>query len=243
MTNSWRLPDAPLRSSVVGTHVIALVTLVVVAWAVRGALHATAWYPLKAAAILSVVTLVSVGFVNAGHPYPHFGPANQLTTARAAIVALVAGLVGEAAAAATATCAAIASLVATVLDGLDGRFARVTGMASVFGARFDMEIDALLILALSVLVWQYDKAGAWVMAAGLLRYAFVAAGWVFPRMLKPLPPSTRRKTVCVIQIAGLGMIVSPIVPAPAATWMAAALLGILSYSFLADTAWLWRRVD
>ena len=45
--------------------------------------------------------------------------------------------------------------------------------ASSFGARFDMETDALLILVLAALVWQHGKAGPWILAAGLMRYAFV----------------------------------------------------------------------
>ena len=51
-------------------------------------------------------------------------------------------------------------------------------MTSAFGARFDMEVDALLIQVLAVLAWQWDKAGPWVLMSGLLRYVFVAAGWV-----------------------------------------------------------------
>ena len=39
-------------------------------------------------------------------------------------------------------------------------------MASAFGARFDMETDALLLLVLAALAWQFDKAGAWVLASG-----------------------------------------------------------------------------
>ena len=42
----------------------------------------------------------------------------------------------------------------TALDGVDGWLARRSGIASAFGARFDMEIDALLILVLAVLAWR-----------------------------------------------------------------------------------------
>src|SRR5437867_3690361 len=79
-----------------------------------------------------------------------------------------------------ATAAATAGAIVTLLDGVDGWLARRTHMASTFGERFDMETDALLILVLSVLAWQYDKAGAWLVLAGLLRYLFVAAGWLLP---------------------------------------------------------------
>ena len=40
-----------------------------------------------------------------------------------------------------------------------------------------MEVDAALILILSILVWLHGKAGPWVIACGLMRYTFVAAGW------------------------------------------------------------------
>ncbi len=100
-----------------------------------------------------------------------------------------------------------------MLDGVDGWLARRHGIASRFGARFDMEIDALLILALSVLAWRHDKAGAWVIASGMLRYAFVAAGTVAPWLRGALPPSRRRQTICVIQIAALTLVMLPSVAA------------------------------
>ena len=40
------------------------------------------------------------------------------------------------------------ALLALILDGVDGKVARATGSQSDFGARFDMEIGALLILLL-----------------------------------------------------------------------------------------------
>ena len=88
--------------------------------------------------------------------------------------------------------------VALSLDAVDGWLARRLGLASRFGARFDLEIDALLLLILALLVWQADRVGAWVLVIGLLRYAFVAAGLARgPGCATPLPPSRRRQTVCV----------------------------------------------
>ena len=40
--------------------------------------------------------------------------------------------------------------VALILDAVDGQVARRTATASPLGARFDMEVDAFLILVLSV---------------------------------------------------------------------------------------------
>jgi len=199
----------------------------------------TPWFALKASACFAVIALVVAARISpTNHPYVTFGPANWVTMARAALVALVAGVIGEARVPVIAAAAAAAAIVATVLDGLDGWLARRSGMSSAFGARFDMEVDALLILALSILAWTHDKAGAWVIASGLLRYLFVVAGWIWPWMERPLEPSRRRQTVCVIQIAALIAVVLPAVTPPLSTVIAAAALAVLAASFLIDTSWL-----
>src|SRR5689334_8429258 len=96
------------------------------------------------------------------HPFPTFGPANTVTTLRAALVSVAAGLIGEPGVTSVAWTAAAAGLAATLLDGVDGWLARRTRMASEFGARFDVEVDALLIQVLAILAWRFDKAGVWV---------------------------------------------------------------------------------
>ena len=127
------------------------------------------------------------------------------------------------------------SLLATALDGVDGWLARRQRIASDFGARFDMEIDALLILVLAILVSQFEKAGAWVIVSGLLRYIFVAAGWYWPWLRAPLPPSRRRQAICVVQILALTLAILPAVEPPLSTMFAAVALASLAYSFLVDT--------
>ena len=196
-------------------------------------------YALKAAAVFAVIVAIARRFVATHHPFSTFGVANQVTTVRAGLVALVAGLIGEPHLAAYATAAAIVSGIVTALDGVDGWLARRTRMASAFGARFDMEVDALLILALSILAWQYGKAGAWIVLAGLLRYLFVGAQWRLSWMQRPLPPSRRRQAVCVLQIVGSAVVMLPAIAPPASVWVAAALLAALSTSFLVDVIWLW----
>jgi phosphatidylglycerophosphate synthase len=102
-----------------------------------------------------------------------------------------------------------------------------------------MEVDAFLIMALSVLAWRDGKAGVWVIASGLLRYLFVAAGWIWPWMERPLEPSRRRQTVCVIQIVSLIVVVSPIAGPPFSAIAAGAALAVLVWSFAVDTRWLY----
>jgi phosphatidylglycerophosphate synthase len=195
-------------------------------------------YLLTAATVFAIVTLLAGWWGRGRHPFPRFGLANQVTTLRALLVALVAGTIVVPRQARVAVAAVTLSLVATALDGVDGWLARRTGMTSEFGARFDMEVDALLILTLAILVWRYDKAGAWVVLSGLLRYLFVAAGATIAWLREPLPPSRRRQTICVIQVAALIAALTPSIPWPASAIVAAGALAALSYSFLTDTLWL-----
>jgi phosphatidylglycerophosphate synthase len=128
-----------------------------------------------------------------------------------------------------------------VLDGVDGWVARRFGTATEFGARFDMETDALLILVLSALCFRYDKAGAWILAAGLMRYAFVGASKVWSWMGAALPASRRRQTVCVVQIVTLLVCIAPFVARPWSSAVGAAGLAVLAWSFAVDVRWLASR--
>ena len=170
-----------------------------------------------------------------------FGAANAVTSLRAVLTGLVIGLVPYPIGDGAARGAVVLGLAAVILDGVDGALARSGGTSSRFGARFDMEVDALLILGLSVLVFHAGKAGAWVAASGLLRYAFVAAGWAQPWLTRPLEPSRRRQTVCVVQIAGLLIALDPAVPPATAGAVAALALAALVWSFALDVRWLFAR--
>lgn len=201
----------------------------------------SAFYAVKAAAVFGTIAAIAASRRRAHHPFARFGPANQMTTVRALLVSLAAGFIGEARLPAIATAAATVGGAATALDGVDGWLARRTGLASAFGARFDMETDALLIQVLSVLAWQHGKAGAWVLACGLMRYVFVACGRMWPWLQRPLFPSIRRKAICVVQLAGLIIALLPWIEPPLSAWIAAVSLAALAYSFLADCFWLWQR--
>ena len=222
------------------TGALGLISVAILATIARAGLPVGALYPLKAATVLALVMIVAISLVRAHHQFARFGPANQLTTARAVLVALVAGLIGEPKVPLVAAAATGAAAIVTGLDGVDGWLARKSTIASEFGARFDMEVDALLIMALAILAWQHGKAGGWVLLSGLLRYAFVAAGWLAPWLARPLPPSRRRQTICVVQIVGLCLATAPIVKAPLSALAAATALAALVGSFLVDIVWLWR---
>jgi phosphatidylglycerophosphate synthase len=201
----------------------------------------TAWYPIKASGLFSAIMLIALARLQQHHPYASFGAANLLTTARAAVGVLLTSLIGESLSAILATTAAAVGLVVLMLDGLDGWLARRTKMVSAFGARFDVEVDALLILTLAILAWQEGKAGQWVMLSGLLRYGFVVAGWLLPWMQRPLAPTSRGRIICVVQTAALVVVLAPAVTPPLSSTIAALGLAALCYSFLVDTMRLWRQ--
>lgn len=190
------------------------------------------------------------GLRSGAHPHDRFGAANLVTLVRLALAGLMAGLLAESrwapplAADATAVLAWGVVGVATataLLDAVDGPLARRSGLASGFGARFDMETDAAFILVLAALVWQAGQAGPWVMAAGLLRYAFIGAARIWPWLAAPLAPSRRRQTICVVQIVCLIVCLGPIVPQPLAMGLAATSLALLSLSFAIDIRTLARE--
>lgn len=178
----------------------------------------------------------------AHRPQTRFGAANRITLVRLAMVLGLAALLGvpvEDRRGLAWGVVAVASLAA-LLDALDGVLARRHGLASAFGARFDMETDALLIAVLSLLIVHFDRAGPWVLLAGALRYGFVAAAWRWRWMALPLPPSTRRQAVCVAQIVTLITALVPVVGAPWAGSIAGLGLAGLIASFAIDTVWLCR---
>lgn len=177
------------------------------------------------------------------HPRGRLGLANRITLARGGGVAILAAMALEPATLTSApvawtTLAGVALLLA--LDGIDGLAARRQRLVSEFGARFDMEVDALLILVLSVMALRTGAAGPWVLALGTMRYAFVVAGFACPALRRDLPPSLRRKAVCVFQVVVLTGLLAPPVTQPVSSVLAAVALAALAASFATDLRWLAR---
>lgn len=227
-----------LRLLLSGT--VAIGVTFVAARLLGAGLHLDVLFPAVAMLVLAAKLLIALNGIDRLHPHTRLGPANLVTLGRAALVALMAALIREAPSAAVAWLAIGLGTLAALLDGADGQLARRTGLASAFGARFDMETDAFFILVLSALVWVSGKAGAWILLAGSLRYLFVAAGWLLPWMRAPLTPTRRGKTMAVAQMVGLLVALGPIVPTPWGTWAAGLTLAGLAWSFGLDVRRLWR---
>lgn len=170
----------------------------------------------------------------------HLGPADWVTLTRAVLVGGVAALAADSLdAPVPARLLVVLTVAALVLDGVDGQVARRTGTVSALGARFDMEVDASLLLVLSL--YAARQAGAWVLVIGLMRYVFVVATWVLPWMQATLPPRYWRKVVAATQGVVLVSASAGIVPLPVMLAALLVALALLVESFGRDVIWLWAR--
>ena len=195
-------------------------------------------------AALALAGALVLARVEGAHPHRRFGLANGITLARAGGAAVLAAFALDPAplagtAAGWAAFGGAALLLG--LDGIDGAIARGQRLASAFGARFDLEVDAGMVLALSALALALGKAGPWVLGLGLLRYAFVLAGRALPALARPLAPSRRRSAVCALAVAALTLVLAPPVAPPLSAAIAAAAGAALVASFAVDVARLLGR--
>jgi phosphatidylglycerophosphate synthase len=164
--------------------------------------------------------------------------AGWVTLVRATLAVAVAALVaGSSDRHAPVTTLVSLAALALMLDAIDGKVARRTRTAGTLGAHFDAEVDAFLILVLSIYVAR--SAGAWVLAVGAARYAFLAAAWPLPWMRKPLPPRYWRKFVAATQGVVLTVAAADVLPAAVNRGGLVVALALLAESFIRDVWWLW----
>jgi phosphatidylglycerophosphate synthase len=240
-TGSRRLPAPPLRQRVLIAAALGSLGTAGVGVALHSWFDTRATQPLVAQAVFTAMMAVAVLTMRHYHPFPNLGAANRVTLLRAVLVALAASLIPEPAESSLAWVVVVLMSIVCALDGIDGWLARRTGMTSAFGARFDMETDAFFMLVLSLVVWRHQKAGVWVVAIGLMRYAFVAAGRVWPWLAQPLRPTRRGKAVAVGQFVGLGVALLPGVPVLASTLACGTALAGLTWSFAVDVRFLYKE--
>jgi phosphatidylglycerophosphate synthase len=170
---------------------------------------------------------------------PAMLPADWVTLTRMLLIAGVAGLVADSFGRPVPVTALVTlSTVALVLDAVDGQVARRTGTATPLGARLDCEVDAFLILLLSIYVSQ--DYGSWVLVIGAARYALLVAGWLIPWLAAPLPPRYWGKVVAAVQGIVLTVAASGLPGRLAGMIAVAAALLLLAESFGRNVIWLYR---
>ena len=131
------------------TGLVAQLLLLAVLAATAGL--GTAAEIIGAACAVAMATALARGLARS--PDARLGPASWVTLARATLAVGVAALAADSFTNDTPV-ALLVTLAAgaLALDLVDGWVARRTGTATALGARFDGEVDAFLILALSVYV-------------------------------------------------------------------------------------------
>jgi phosphatidylglycerophosphate synthase len=185
----------------------------------------------------AAAALIATARMRSDQPSVH--PADWVTLTRAVLVAGVAGLVADSFSRPVSVSALVTlSIVALVLDAVDGQVARRTGTATPLGARLDGEVDAFLILLLSITVSR--DYGWWVLAIGTARYALLLAGWLIPWLAATLPTRHWRKVVAAVEGIVLTVAASGLLDHLVGMIAVGVALLLLAESFGRDVKWLYR---
>ena len=234
---SWHVVTA--GRALHGGPLTALIAQVLLLAALAGTvgLSATGWVVgLTCAIIMDAVLAAALSRYGSGR----LGPADRMTLARASLAVGVAALVAQSFDQRTSVTTLVSlTAVALTLDFLDGWVARHTTTMATLSAQFDGEVDAFLILVLSVYVSR--SAGAWVLAIGAARYALLAAGWPLRWLRAPLPQRDWRKVVAATQGIMLTIAAAGILPPALSQALLVIALALLAESFGRDVWWLWTR--
>jgi phosphatidylglycerophosphate synthase len=171
--------------------------------------------------------------------WQRLGPADHVTLTRGTLACVVAALTAHSALeSGPTTVLVVLASVALALDAVDGWVARRTRTTSALGARMDPEVDAFLILVLSVAA--SEVLGRWVLAIGAFRYAFALATWVLPWLGGAVAPRYWRKAVAALQGIVLTLATAQMLPHSAASAVVLVALVLLAWSFGTQGGELWR---
>jgi glycosyltransferase involved in cell wall biosynthesis/phosphatidylglycerophosphate synthase len=202
-------------------HSATMIALIGLSWAVH-----SAWISAVGGAA-SLLVLIALGRAQWGEG-GIIGWANMITLGRLATIVAVA----------TSSVAgpveALGAVAVLCLDWLDGRVARRRREVTAFGAKFDMETDALFIAVVGAKLAVAGRLGAWILVPGLLRYIYaLAIGLVETR--GEAPRSRFGRYVFAVQGASLAVALWPIESVFRPLAVGATLL--TTYSFARSAYW------
>lgn len=237
MPSAQKTAHAPVRAfvvcAVVGVFVIAMCSVIlfdVLQQGVAGLVVSLLFYALA-------VTFTGFALVRY-YPHTALGLCNMVTLLRLAMVSVL--LSGLVAGAGPSWSLFVFALVTLSLDGVDGWLARRQNLTSSFGARFDMEVDAIFALVLALMALYHGSVGYGVLLLGLPSYLFFVAKFAFPWLDNPLPDLFSRKAVCVAQLAVLIGLQLPLDIAHVLGPLTLCVVAALVWSFGRDILWLAR---
>jgi len=204
----------------------------------------SAWSAAAAAGVYVVAAALVLGHWRAFR----FGLANAVTLTRLVGTCWIAALTVEAALVGLDPSGRVLlvglATACLILDGVDGRVARFRGEVSTFGARFDVETDALQLACMSLALPLLGVVGWWALAVAGLRYGYLAASQLVPALRIPLRHGVGvRKTIAVVGQVALILALALDLVAPG--WLPPAVVGIglaaLGWSFGRDVVWQLRQ--
>jgi phosphatidylglycerophosphate synthase len=204
------------------THSLLMTALALLSWAAGNS---------AVAATGGVLSLAVFVYLRRSEWSPHgaFGAGNAVTAVRAALIVLLAALPGA------GPVSAALALGIFCLDGVDGWLARRGPGSSVFGATFDMETDALLVLVAGLKLQTTGRLGPWILVPGLMRYVYAVAISLLPASHGEAPRSQLARFVFAIVIVSFVMSLWPVHPLH--SWFAALATILLVVSFARSAFW------
>lgn len=174
------------------------------------------------------------------HQVPRLSPADWVTAVRAALGCALAALVVQTFTDAAPPAALVPVAVVTLLlDAVDGPVARRTGTVSAFGAAFDMEVDAFVVLVLSIAA--AGSVGPWVLVIGAARYLLLLATRVWVWLRRPVPVRHWAKAVAAVQGVALTVAIAQVLPARVVVLVLLGAVALLAESFAHQVVWLQRH--
>ena len=134
----------------------------------------------------------------------------------------------------------ILSFISIFLDGIDGFVSRYLNQASKFGEVFDQEVDNFLILILSISLIMNHDYPHYIIIAPFYRYIFQGLIEIGIISNNNLPHSYLRKFICVLMTIGL-VLCNCFSNVESFNTLLYVIILLLTYSFIKDTVWLYRR--
>jgi phosphatidylglycerophosphate synthase len=176
----------------------------------------------------------------ARHRVTALGPADRVTLLRAALGCGLAALVADGFSSPPSMPVLVGlAMVTLLLDAVDGPVARRTGTASGFGAALDMEVDAFVLLVLSVEVAR--SVGPWVLLVGAARYLLLGATRLWPWLRRPVPVRYWAKVVAAAQGVALTVAAAQVLPPVVTDLVLVTAIALLAESFAHQVARLCRH--
>lgn len=169
---------------------------------------------------------------------PRFGPGNLMTMIRGTLIAMLSGFLLLAKLPGLwGWLPAALYILSDITDFLDGYLARVSDVVTRLGETLDMNYDALGVLVVTLLAFQYGTVPWWYLPFGFARYLFLLGLHFHQRAgreVHPLKPNNTRRLFAGLQMGFITVMLFPVLGPPGTTFAATLFLVPFLSMFLID---------